>query len=295
MVYSRPSNAVGPMRGMNTPSYQAAPRRATRRRRVRYPATSGTPRKTTTLLAICPIETSIAAGAAPNHPGTTVRIEPPEHRVGQDLKDGVEGHEDGRELPGAAGQRIPQQHHGDAAGQPDEDQAVTVVGQVGEKQPGEPQHDQGPEDPVERQRSAQQPGVAGMPADGLVAHLREHRIHHPQESDRDRHRDTPHPHAVEGRPQSRVGPSQQDPQPHGREDPQRQIAVEGGQALEDRRGFGGGGHARRSSRIDRMGGVRPPGSPARVLRRPRCRRPSAGGPAFPASRSAGRAGGRSGG
>ena len=66
-------SAVGANFGMKVPSYQAAPLRATRAVRVRYPATSGTPRKMPTLRAIPPIETSTAVASAPIQPGTTLR------------------------------------------------------------------------------------------------------------------------------------------------------------------------------------------------------------------------------
>ena len=60
------------MRGRKVRSYQHAAS-ATNTRRVRDPASSGMPRKISTLRAIAPIETSSAAVSAPNHPGTTAR------------------------------------------------------------------------------------------------------------------------------------------------------------------------------------------------------------------------------
>ena len=77
MVYRRPSSAVGPNFGMNVSSYHATPFWATSILRVKKPATSGTPRKIPTLLAIWPIDTCSAVMSAPNHCGTTVRKSQP--------------------------------------------------------------------------------------------------------------------------------------------------------------------------------------------------------------------------
>jgi hypothetical protein len=68
---------VGPNFGMKMSSYHTAPFCATSSFRVRKPATSGTPRKITTLLAIWPIDTCSVVVSAPNHCGTTVRKSQP--------------------------------------------------------------------------------------------------------------------------------------------------------------------------------------------------------------------------
>ncbi len=73
MVNRSPSRANGPMRGRNTPSYQARPRARSPYRRVRYPATSGTPRKTTTDHAMAATENCTLVVAKPSQPGSTCR------------------------------------------------------------------------------------------------------------------------------------------------------------------------------------------------------------------------------
>ena len=63
--------------------------------------------------------------------GQQLQVEVAEGGVGEDLEDGVEGDEDGGHLPVAAREIVPDQHDGDAAGQPDEDDPGAVGGLVG--------------------------------------------------------------------------------------------------------------------------------------------------------------------
>ncbi|CPU61769.1 Uncharacterised protein [Mycobacteroides abscessus] len=73
IVNSSPDNAQGPITGRNRSSYQARPRARSPTRREANPATSGTPRNTSTLSAICPTDTSRLWVSRPSHAGSTVR------------------------------------------------------------------------------------------------------------------------------------------------------------------------------------------------------------------------------
>ena len=116
------------------------------------------PRKISTLFAIAHIVTCTAAVCAPNHPGTTVRKSQPEHAVRQDLEHRVERDEHGGELARAAGQRVPDEHHRDAAGEPDQHEAVAVRREIGEEEPRQREHDDRTDDPVEHERRADELG-----------------------------------------------------------------------------------------------------------------------------------------
>ena len=61
------------------------------------------------------------------------QVEVAEQRVGDDLEERVEDDENRRALAVAAGDVVPDQHHGDAARQPDDDDAGAIGGLVGEE------------------------------------------------------------------------------------------------------------------------------------------------------------------
>ena len=121
--------------------------------------------------------------------GQQVQVEPAQRRERDDLEHRVERDEDGGGLPVTAGQLVPDQHHRDAAGQPDDDQPGAVGGQVGQHQPGQGEHQRRAENPVQHQRAEQQPTIAGDPVELGVADLGQHRVHHQQQADRDRQAD----------------------------------------------------------------------------------------------------------
>ena len=177
--------------------------------------------------------------------------EPAEEGVGQDLEERVEGDEHRRELTGPAGEGVPDEHHRDAAREADQDEPVAIGREVGEEEPGQPEHQDRSHDPVEHERGGEHPWVGGRGADRFVAHLREHRIHHPEEPDRDRRRDPGDLHRVESRAEVGKGASQQKAERHREEDPEGEPAVERGETREHGRvacGGGCGGHAEKVGR-----------------------------------------------
>jgi len=68
--------------------------------------------------------------------------------------------------------------------------------------------------------------VARVPPDAVVANSRQHGVHHPQQADRDRHRDAADLHPVEHHAQVAVGSDEQQSQCHRHEDPERQEPVQ---------------------------------------------------------------------
>ncbi len=86
----------------------------------------------------------------------------------------------------AASEVVPDEHHGDAAGEADDDQTGAVLGQVGEEQPGESEHEGGPDHPVEDEGGAHELAVGGDLADLGVADLGQYRVHHGEQPDGDR-------------------------------------------------------------------------------------------------------------
>ena len=149
-----------------------------------------------------------------------------EDRVEQDLEDRVEGHEAGGVLGVAAREVVPHDDHRDAPGEPDQDEPGHVLRVVAQEDHRQREHQQRTDDPVLDQRQREDPHVPEDPADLLVADLRERRVHHQDQADRDRDRGRPHAQPVEEGDDPRDDDPEEDPADHGGEDPHRQIAVE---------------------------------------------------------------------
>ena len=73
MVNSRPYSAHGPSFGRNLPSYHSRPLALSPSVRVRNPASSGMPRKTSTDAAIAQTENSALVVGRPSQPGSSCR------------------------------------------------------------------------------------------------------------------------------------------------------------------------------------------------------------------------------
>ena len=173
-------------------------------------------------------------GAEAEPAGEHVKVEVPEQREGHDLEQRVDRHQHSCRLPVPAGQVVPDQDHGDAASEADDDQPGPVGGKVGQQQPGEREHDGRADDPVEHQRRDEHPSIPGDGAELVVAQLGEHRVHHDQQTDEDRQR-RPRGHLdrVEVRVQAGDGPPEPDARRHRQDDPYRQEPVEERQAGDD--------------------------------------------------------------
>src|SRR5665647_884983 len=136
-------------------------------------------------------------GLQPEPAGQHLEVEVAERGVGEDLEDRVEGDQDRGHLAVTACQVVPDQDHGDAPGQADQDDAGAVRGLVGQEQPGQGEHHRRADHPVQQQARRDHPLVRGDQADLAVAHLGEHRIHHQQQADGDRQRRLADLHRVE--------------------------------------------------------------------------------------------------
>ena len=134
-------------------------------------------------------DTSSADWDRPSQPGRTLEVEVAQGGEREDLEDGVERDQDRRGLPVTAGEVVPDQDHGDAPGEADDDQAGAVLRQVGQEQPGQGEHQRRADDPVEHDGGDQQRAVRGDVADLVVADLGQHRVHHHQQADGDRQGD----------------------------------------------------------------------------------------------------------
>ncbi len=81
--------------------------------------------------------TWIAVPSRPKRGGQDGDEEPRVDREEKDLEDRIEGDQAGAVLAVAAGQLVPHDDHGDAAGETDQDQPDHVLGFVGEQGDGE--------------------------------------------------------------------------------------------------------------------------------------------------------------
>ncbi len=164
------------------------------------------------------------------------QVEVAEQRVGGDLEERVEDDEQRGAVAVASCEVVPDQHHRDAARQADDDHAGAVGGLVGEEQPGEREHEQRPDDPGQEERDTEELPVGdAVVLDApqlLVAHLRQDRIHHQQQPQRDRQRDRADLELVEAVVQRRDQSPEAEPGRHRKTDPERQEPVERRQLLE---------------------------------------------------------------
>ena len=154
------------------------------------------------------------------------------------------------------GEVVPDEDHGDAAGEADDDQAGAQLGEVGEEHPGEGEHQQRADHPVQDERDAQGAAVGELVADVRVADLGQDRVHHRQQPDGDRQRDGVDLDALERVVEIGDQPAQAEAGGHGQADPQRQEPVEGRELGGDRPGVGLRGHHGAQQQPD-SAGVRP--------------------------------------
>ena len=151
--------------------------------------------------------------------------------VEQHLENTIESHQARRVLGIALRQLVPHDHHGDAARQPDQDQADHVLRVVVQEEDGQHEHQDRADDPVLHQRQAQHLDVPEDLGQALILHLGERRIHHQDQADRDQDVGRPDLEAVDEllNPRNEITEAHADR--HGQEDPQRQEAVEGREAF----------------------------------------------------------------
>lgn len=214
------------MRGRNCRSYHSVPLARSPNVRVRKPASSGTPQEHEHALRDLPHRHVDTVGRQPQPARQHVEVEPAEERERDDLEHRVQRNQHRGQLAVAAREVVPDEHHRDAAGQAHDDQPRAVLGQIGQREPSEREHQGRAHQPVEHQRQAEHTPVGHHVAEARVLHLRQHRVHHQQQAERDRQAHGAHLHPVERVVEAGEQSAQQQPHHHRRADPHGQQAVE---------------------------------------------------------------------
>ena len=151
--------------------------------------------------------------------------EPRVDAVEQHLEDRVEGNEAGGVLGRPLGDLVPDDHHGDAAGEADHDQADHVLGFVGQEDDRQREHQDRPDDPVLNQRQAKNFPVDEDIGQFLVTDLGERWVHHQDQAQRDRNVGRSDLEGIDPILDARNVEAQADAERHGGEYPDRQIPV----------------------------------------------------------------------
>ena len=155
-----------------------------------------------------------------------LEVEVAEEAVRDDLEQRVERDEHHRGLAVAARKVVPDEHHRDATRETDDDQPGAVLGQIGQEHPRQGEHQRRTDDPVEHERRAEHAPVGGDMAEIAVADLGQHRIHHQQQTERDRQRHGVDLDVIQRVVQARERTTQTDPEQHRDADPHRQEPVQ---------------------------------------------------------------------
>ena len=100
-------------------------------------------------------------GAQAEPAGQDLQVEVAEEREGDHLEERVDGHEHRGGLPVPARQVVPDEDHGDAAGQADDYQPGSVGGRVRQQQPGQREHDRRSDHPIQHQGRDEHPSGRG--------------------------------------------------------------------------------------------------------------------------------------
>lgn len=110
---------------------------------------------------------------------------PSVYRKEQDLEDRVESHQTGGILGVTFGQVVPYEYHGDAAGQPDNDQPHHILRIRAKENYGQEKHQHRPDYPVLDQAKGQDFIVPEYLAHLFITDLGQGRVHHEDEADGD--------------------------------------------------------------------------------------------------------------
>ncbi len=122
----------------------------------------------------------------PNSGGKHGDEQPGIDAVEQHLEDAVEGHQPSSVFRVSLRQFVPDNHHRNAAGQADHDEAHHVLRVVVQEQDGQGEHQYRADQPVLHERQTENLPVAEDLAHFLVADFRQRRVHHQDQTDGDR-------------------------------------------------------------------------------------------------------------
>ncbi len=192
-------------------------------------------------------------GRQPQPRRQRLEVEPAQGSEGDHLEDGVDRDQYGGSFAVTAGEVVPDEHHRDAAREAHDDQAGPVLRQVGKEDPREAEHEGRSDDPVQHQRGHQQASVRADAPGLVVADLRQDRVHHHQQPDRDGQGHRPDLHRLQRGVQAGDEPPQQESHGHGGQDPYREPAIEEGHLLHHARLLhilGGRAHQAQTPSID---------------------------------------------
>ncbi|KAK1073171.1 hypothetical protein LTR48_009364, partial [Friedmanniomyces endolithicus] len=142
--------------------------------------------------------------------------------------DTVESHQDGAVVRVAAREIGPDEHHGDTAGDADEDEAVAEVPAVREEGPGESRHEERRDDPVDDEGDSDlDPEFLGAEQEvqGFVADFAEDGVHHYEEAGGDGAADADESASLEGGAHGGDEVAEDDPDGHGEDDPEDEESV----------------------------------------------------------------------
>ena len=146
--------------------------------------------------------------------------------VEEHLKDAVDGNQPSNVIRVAFRKFIPDQHHCDAAGDADQDQAAHIGGLAPQENYGQEEHQHRADKPVLHERQPENALVAEDLAQLFVAHLRQRRKHHDDEADGDRDVCCPGLKAVDEAGRRRNEVADGNAYRHRKKDPERQKSVE---------------------------------------------------------------------
>ncbi len=155
-----------------------------------------------------------------------MEVEPAENGVRGDLEQGVEGNEHRSHFTVAAGKVVPDEDHGNAPSEADDDQAGAVAGEIGQKDPRQDEHHERTDNPVQNQGGSEHSAICRDIAQLRVIHLRQDRVHHGEQADSYGQGDGIDLGAVENIVQSRESSPEEKPKAYRRQDPQREKSVE---------------------------------------------------------------------
>ena len=162
--------------------------------------------------------------------------QPGQHGIEQYLKDGIESYQPRRVFAAAAGQVVPDQYHGNAARNANENQPHHVLRLVGQQPDGQQEHERRAKHPVQKQRQANNSDILKNRRQLLVLYLGQRRVHHQNEPQRQGHIHRAHREVVHRLVEAGHEVAQRHAEGHGQEYPERQAPVQAGEFLFDQHG-----------------------------------------------------------
>ena len=124
---------------------------------------------------------------------------------------------------------VPDNHHRDATGNPDQDQTVHQERLVAEKNDGKDKHQDRADDPVLDKRQAEDLRVPENVVELFVPHFCERRVHHEDEPDRDGDRCRPDREAGDHCGHCGREVPDGNSRCHRKEDPEREVPIDYGE------------------------------------------------------------------